>query len=157
MSDFFGSLKENLGNLGKTISEKAEVVTKKTEEAVEIQKIKSQIRVMERNNARDFEHIGKMIYDRFKKGSEVDTDFVELCEAIEEREASIEAAKKQVAAIKGLDVCPNCKEHLEPTVVFCPKCGAKVEDVAEEAFEAEDIVEEVVDEIKEAAEDLFEE
>ena len=159
MADFFGSLKENLESLGKTISEKAEVVSKKTEEAVEIQKIKSQIRVMERNNARDFEDIGKMIYDRFKKGNVVDTEFVELCEAIEDREESIEAYKKQVAAIKGLDVCPNCKEHLDPTVVFCPKCGAKVEDdaVDEDVFEVEDVVEEVVEEIKEVAEDVFEE
>lgn len=165
MADFFGNLKENLGNLGKTISEKAEVVSKKTEEAVEIQKIKSQIRVMERNNERDFQDIGKMIYDRFKRGSAVDTEFIELCEAIEDREASIEEHKKQVAAIKGLDVCPNCKEHLEPTVVFCPKCGAKVEQevVDEDAFEVEDVVEEVVSEVKdkvenvkEAVEDVFE-
>ena len=66
MADFFGNLKGNLESLGKTISEKAEVVSKKTEEAVEIQKIKSQIRVMERNNERDFEDIGKIIYERFK-------------------------------------------------------------------------------------------
>lgn len=158
MADFFGNLKENLGNLGKTISEKAEVVSKKTEEAVEIQKIKSQIRVMERNNERDFQDIGKIIYERFKKGKVVDTEFVELCEAIEDREESIEAYKKQVAEIKGLDVCPNCSEHLEPSVVFCPKCGAKVEQevVDEEAFEVEDFVEEVVEEVKEKVEDVKE-
>lgn len=159
MADFFGNLKGNLENLGKTISEKAEVVTKKTEEAVEIQKIKSQIRVMERNNERDFEDIGKIIYERYKKGKVVDTEFVDLCEAIEERDASIEAYKKQVATIKGLDVCPNCKEHLEPTVVFCPKCGAKVEQdvVDEEEFEVEDVVEDIVEEVKETVEDTFEE
>ena len=37
MADFLGNLKENLENLGKTISEKAEVVAKKTEEAVEVE------------------------------------------------------------------------------------------------------------------------
>lgn len=147
MADFFGNLKGNLESLGKTISEKAEVVSKKTEEAVEIQKIKSQIRVMERNNERDFEDIGKIIYERFKKGNVVDTEFVELCEAIEDREESIEAYKKQVATIKGLDVCSNCGAHLEPSVIFCPKCGSKVEE----------IVEEVVDEMQEVVEDVFEE
>lgn len=159
MADFFGSLKENLESLGKTISEKAEVVSKKTEEAVEIQKIKSQIRVMERNNERDYAHIGKMIYERYKKENAVDTEFVEFCEAIEDREASIEAYKKQVAEIKGLDVCPNCKEHLESSVVFCPKCGAKVEQevVDEDAFEVEDIVDDVVEEVKGFVEDVFEE
>ena len=39
MADFFGnlkgSLKENLGNLGKTLSDTAEVVTKRTKDEVE--------------------------------------------------------------------------------------------------------------------------
>lgn len=147
MADFFGNLKENLESLGKTISEKAEVVSKKTEEAVEVQKIKSQIRVMERNNERDFQDIGKIIYEQFKKGKVVDTEFVELCEAIEEREASIDDYKKQVAEIKGLDVCPNCKEHVEPSVVFCPKCGVKIE---QESYDEDQFVDEV-DEVVEAA------
>lgn len=147
MADFFGNLKENLESLGKTISEKAEVVSKKTEEAVEVQKIKSQIRLMERNNERDFQDIGKIIYEQFKKGKVVDTEFVELCEAIEEREASIDDYKKQVAEIKGLDVCPNCKEHVEPSVVFCPKCGVKIE---QESYDEDQFVDEV-DEVVEAA------
>lgn len=149
MGDFFG-------NLGKIISEKAEVVTRKTEEVVEVvakktektvevQKIKSQIRVMERNNERDFTDMGKMIYDKFKKGEIVDEQFVELCEAIEAREESIEKANREVAEIKGLDVCPSCKEHLEPGVTYCPKCGTKVEDnvfVVVDEDDEEDFVEE---------------
>ncbi len=143
MADFFGNLKGNLENLGKTISEKAEVVAKKTEEAVEVvakkteetvevQKVKSQIRVLERSNERDFQDIGKIVYERYQKGRVIDTEFVDLCEAISTREDSIERYKKQVAEIKGLDVCPNCKEHVEADVVFCPKCGAKIEDAADE-------------------------
>ena len=145
MADFFGSLKENLESLGKTISEKAEVVAKKTEEAVEVvakkteetvevQKLKSQIRVMERNNERDFQDIGKMVYERYQKGKEVDAEFVEFCEAIKERETSIEEYKKQVAELKGLDVCPKCKAHVETNATFCPKCVAKIE---EDVFEEE--------------------
>ena len=151
MADFFGNLKESLESLGKTISEKAEVVAKKTEEAVEVQKIKSQIRVMERNNERDFQDIGKIIYDQFKKGKVVDSEFVELCEAIEDREASIDEYKKQVAEIKGLDVCPNCKEQVEPSVVFCPKCGVKIE---QESYDEDQFVDEVVEAaVEEAAEE----
>lgn len=150
MADFLGNLKENLENLGKTISEKAEVVAKKTEEAVEvvakkteetveIQKIKSQIRVMERSNERDLKDIGKMVYERFQKESVIEPEFVELCEAITDRERTIADYKKEVAQIKGMDVCPNCKEHVETNVVFCPKCGSKVE---EDIFEEEDAAEE---------------
>lgn len=150
MADFFSKLSSNLGDLGKIISEKAEEVSKKTEDAVEVQKIKSQIRVMERNNERDFQDIGKMVFEKFKKGIPVDTEFVELCEAIEDREESIEEYNKQVADLKGKDVCQNCKEHLDADVVYCPKCGTKVEREEKE----EDVVEEVVGEVVE--DDAFE-
>ncbi len=169
MADFFGNLKENLESLGKTISEKAEVVAKKTEEAacvvakkteetVEVQKIKSQIRVMERNNERDFQDIGKIVYERYQKGKETDVEFIELCEAISEREESIDNYKKQVAEIKGLDVCPNCKEHVEANVVFCPKCGTKIEEECcdEDEFEEAEFEEEDFKEVAEEAEEKTE-
>ena len=71
MGDFFE-------DLGKRITETAGAVTKKTEEVVETQKIKSQIRVEERNKERDLQHLGKLVYDRFQKGEVIDTVFVEL-------------------------------------------------------------------------------
>lgn len=164
MADFFGnlkgSLKGNLENLGKTLSDTAEAVSKKTKEEVEVQKIKSQVRGMERSNERDFADMGKMIYDKFKKGEVVDTAFIELCEAIEGREEAIEEAGKKIADLKGLDICPNCKEHVGADVVFCPKCGTKMEseivDVEVEE-EEESIFEEAVEEVKEIVEEVVEE
>lgn len=124
-------------DLGKFISEKAEVVskktgevvdvvTKKTEQTVEVQKIKNQIHVMERNNERDYIDIGKIVYDKFKNGEGADADYIELCDAIAEREVEIAKAKKNIARIKGVGVCVNCGEHVESGVVFCSSCGTKV-------------------------------
>lgn len=146
MADFFDDLKENLGDWGKVISEKAEVVVKKTgeaasvvakktEETVEIQKLQSQIRVLKRNNERDFRDIGKMVYERYQKKEEINEEYVELCEAITERKKSIEDYKSQIAKIKGLDVCPNCGEHVESNVSFCSKCGTKLESDEDDVFE----------------------
>lgn len=125
-------------DLGKIISEKAEVVAKKTgevadivvkktEQTVEVQKIKSQIHVMQRNNDRDFRDIGKMVYDKFKNGEGAEAEYIELCDAIAEREVAIAKAKEEMAKVKGLDVCVECEAHIEPDATFCPKCGAKVE------------------------------
>lgn len=151
-------------DLGKRITETAETVSKKTEEVVGIQKIKSQIRVLEKNNERDFQDIGKMVYDKFKQGEVVDVKFIELCEAIEERTESIEEREKEIAALKGKDICSNCKNHLDPGMAFCPKCGAKVEeDIFEEEFQEEvqadeaeivepEFVEEVLGEVVEETE-----
>ena len=153
MADFFG----NLENLGKIISEKAgkavdvvaqkagetvDVISKKAEETVEITKIKSQIGTMERNNERDYKDIGKMIYERYKKGEVVDGEFIELCEAISEREDSIRKAKEEIAGLKGLEVCPKCDARLEAGVNFCPKCGAKLDDESQAAVDDDGFEEE---------------
>ena len=148
MGDFFE-------DLGKRISETAEAVTKKTEEVVETQKIRNQIRVMERSNQRDYEALGKMIYNRFKKGEEINLKYIELCEEIEQREEAIEVYLKEIAELKGKDICQQCKGELDAGMAYCPKCGAKV---GEEIFEEEIVPEEAAEEIvEEAAEEILEE
>ena len=72
---------------------------------------------MERNNQRDFKDIGKIIYERYKKGEVVDTDFAELCESISEREEAICKSKEEIAALKGLGVCPKCHIHVDTSSV----------------------------------------
>jgi uncharacterized paraquat-inducible protein A len=145
-------LKENLESLGKIISKKAvvvskktgemvEVVAKKAEQTVEITKIKSQISTMQRNNQRDFKDIGKIVYEKYKKGEAVDAEYIELCESISEREDSISKSKEEIAALKGLEVCPKCNFHMDEDAAYCPKCGEKVAEEKktenEERFEEE--------------------
>lgn len=94
MADFFSVL-------GKKISDVAEDLGKKTEDTVEIQKIKSNIRSLKRANERDLVDIGKMVYDKFHEGEVSDIDYVTLCEAIEKREEEIERQEEEVNKIKG--------------------------------------------------------
>ena len=94
MADFFSVL-------GKKISDVAEDLGKKTEETVEIQKIKSNIRSLKRANERDFIDIGKMVYEKFHNGEVSDIDYVVLCEAIEKREEEIARQEDEVKKIKG--------------------------------------------------------
>ena len=95
MADFFSVL-------GKKISDVAEDLGKRTEDTVEIQKIKSNIRSLERANERDFIDIGKMVYDKFHDAEISDIDYITLCEAIEKREEEIERQKEIVKKIKGI-------------------------------------------------------
>lgn len=141
MVEFFENLGEMISDKAKVVGKKTEeivevvskktgevvdVVAKKTEQTVEVQKIKGQIRTMERNNERDYQDIGKMLYEKYKNGEAIEDVYQELCEAIEAREDEIAKAKESVAEIKGLDVCPTCKAHVDIDAAFCPKCGAKI-------------------------------
>ncbi len=131
MANFWQNFKSIVMEKAGTVKEKAgdvaSVVAKKTEQTVEVQKIKNRIYIMERNNEKDFKDIGKMIYDRFKKGEGVEGEYIELCDNIAEREAAIVKAKEVIAGIKGLDVCPQCDSHIDPAAKFCPNCGWEVE------------------------------
>lgn len=94
MSDFFDTL-------GKRISDTMDDLGKKAGDTFDIQKKKNEIYSLKRDTERDMTEIGRKVYERFKEGEIVDTDFIELCEAIEKREEQTEACEQEIARIKG--------------------------------------------------------
>lgn len=152
MGDFFE-------DLGKKITETAGAVTKKTEEMMETQKIKSQIRLEERNKENALQELGKQVYDRYRNGEIVDADFVGLCEAIEQYEEAVQSCLKELAELKGMTLCKNCNGELQAEMVYCPKCGTKVEEEIyfEEETENEPDFEEEPSEEKDTEKQIVEE
>ena len=72
MSDFFE-------DLGKKLSDAAAEIGKKTEDTLEIQKMKSDIRSLNRGNERDYIDIGKLVYERYQKGEVVFSNSLGAC------------------------------------------------------------------------------
>ena len=136
MKDFFE-------DLGKRIGETAETMTNKAGEAIEIQRLKSQSRSLARGNAVDLMELGKMIYDRYKAGEEVEEEAKELCEAIQSREKTMGEYDRKIAKIKGSKECQNCGRMVAKDMAFCPYCGEKAaeEEEAEDVFAAGDMAE----------------
>ena len=130
MKDFFE-------DLGKRLGETAETMTSKAGDAIEIQKLKSQGRSLARGNAVDLMELGKTIYDRFKAGEEVEESAKGLCEAIQNREASMENYEKKIARIKGASECGNCGKMVARDMSFCPYCGEKIDAAVYDADETE--------------------
>lgn len=148
-------MKEIINEFGKKVNvvagqigKKTEPLMKKTEEMVEIQKIKSQIRALENHNECDVIDLGEIVFAKFKDELVTDEDFVAICEEIEQRLEAIENLELRIAALKGVDICKECEMLLPKGFSYCPNCGAKVEDV-------EPKVEEEVEEIE--TETIFEE
>lgn len=90
MNDFFGNVKQYL-------TDAAEEVTKKAEETIEVQKIKSQIRALQRSNEKDLKEIGRLIYEAHQNQEETLPDCTELCEEITKREEEIEKLNRQIS------------------------------------------------------------
>lgn len=147
-------------DFSKKLGETADTVSAKANEVVEIQKIKNQIRTMERNNDEDYIELGKMIYDKFKAGEEVAEEEKGFCEAIQSREESIAEYMKKLVELKGDTECDICGKTVSKGMAYCPYCGAKVaEDIVDTVKEkVEDIVEkaeEKVEEVVEKVEDII--
>ena len=155
-------------DLGKRLGETAETVTTKAGEAMEIQKLKSQIRTLERGNDTDLIDLGQIIYQRCLDGEAVGEEASGLCEAIQSRKDSIAEYEQNISDVKGDFQCGECGKTVAKGMAYCPYCGTKapeaveaakadaaevVEDVAEKAADfAEDVAETVAEHVEEAAE-----
>lgn len=146
-------------DLGKRLGETAENVTNKAGEAMEIQKLKSQIRTLERENDSDLAELGLAVYDQFKSGTDVGEEAVGLCEAIQSREESIAECLQKISDVKGDSQCEECGKTVGKGMAYCPYCGHKMPEVPEEDIveEAEEAAEEVVEGAAEAAAEKAEE
>lgn len=152
MRDFFE-------DLGKRLGETAETVTSKAGDAIEIQRIKGQIRGLARGNAVDLMELGRTIYDRYKDGGEVEESAKALCDAVRDREAAIEDYEKKIAKIRGTSVCARCGRMVSKDMSYCPYCGEKVtvcDADAEEVQTEEDTADDYADSVKEKVADAVE-
>lgn len=141
-------------DLGKKFGETAETVTNKAGEVVEIQKIKNQIRALERGNESDYADLGRMVYEQFKKGESMSVEADGLCEAIQSREESIGEYERQIIDVKGDFACSSCGKTVAKGMAYCPYCGEKTpEDLGEKVSS---YVEELKEKAAGTAEDLAE-
>lgn len=137
-------------DLGKKFGETAETVTNKAGEVMEIQKLKSQIRALERGNESDYIDLGRMVYEQFRQGATMSIEATGLCEAIQSREESIGEYEKQIADVRGDFECESCGKKVAKGMAYCPYCGEKAPD------ELKEKVTEYTDKLKEKAADAAE-
>lgn len=129
------SMKDFFEDLGKRIGETAETVANKAGEAVEIQRLRNQIRSLERENEKDLTEIGNIIYRLYRKNKKVEEDAAAYCEAIENREDSIREYQHKIVEVRGAVKCHACGRMAAKEMSFCPYCGEKIEKEAEEFSE----------------------
>lgn len=153
MKDFFE-------DLGRRLGETAETVTSKAGDAIEIQRIKGQIRELSRGNAVDLMELGRAVYEKYKAGEEVEESAKALCSAVKDREASIEDYEKKIAAIRGASECSGCGRMVSKDMAYCPYCGEKVSvyeaDAEEEPVETAADSQKTADNMKDKMADAME-
>ena len=130
-------------NFGETITAKSKEMADKAKNFTDIASLKGQIVSQENVILRQYKEIGRAYYDAHK--DDAIAEFPEQMEAIKKAEGIIEELQKKIADISGTKCCTACGSDVADDSVFCPKCGAKLADEAEEGYfdeeDASDVVE----------------
>ena len=128
--DFFG-------NLSKTLKKTVNTVGKKTDEFVEIQKIRTRQHALEDQIEKNYQDIGQIIYNRYLNGEAFDENLAGICKDITDLEKEIADCKEDVANKRGRIVCPACGASVPKDAAFCMRCGAAMPEKEEEPEDAE--------------------
>lgn len=140
--------------IGKAITNAAEVVTKKTDSFIESQKLKGQISSAQRSVVRNYKDLGEIIFNRYAAGEAVDEEVAIICEEISQIQATIGEYKEELAKKRGCRVCPSCEAEVPMEALFCMKCGTMMPEEPSKDTEAEEEV--VTEEEAEAAAEVEE-
>lgn len=131
MTDYFEEL-------GKTISDAAEAVGKKTEVFIKVQKIRGKIHGAKRSVEKNYKDLGEIIFCRYSAGESVDEELAIICEEISQINANLAELREELAGCHGCRICPTCEVEVPAEADFCMKCGSPIPDVPPQ--ESEDTV-----------------
>ena len=131
-----------LNNVEKT----AKTVVQKSNDVVEITKLKIAISNAEAEAETLIKEVGQLVYEAYRSGEGSPELVEEKCEKIDELRKDIEDKRNQFAKLRNLKRCPDCEYENEADAVYCCKCGQKlpegeeVDDMPEGAEQKEDVV-----------------
>ena len=123
---------EFFDNLGKAISKTADIVAKKTDEFISVQKLRGRKGVLEAKLDNTFRRIGETVYEGRENQTEYTEEIERLCREIDEIRRAIEECRKEIALRKGEKICPGCGANVPKEACFCMKCGHTMENGDEE-------------------------
>lgn len=111
-------------SLGRKVSETATKATLKAHELSEIAKINALISEEEKKINATYHQIGKLYVSIH--GSDGEESFSGMVDAVLEGEQKINAYRKQIQDIKGVQHCEKCGAEVVKGAAFCNACGAPV-------------------------------
>lgn len=91
---------EIFDNIGRAISDAADVVGRKTGELVETTRLKNQVYGLEREIKKDFADLGKIIYERYVSTGTMEEDLLPICEEIAQKEILLDEYKREIDDLK---------------------------------------------------------
>ncbi len=97
-------MKEFWEDLGKKITETADTVVEKTGQTVEVQKLKSKVRIQGRRIEKDFQNLGRIVYGKYEQGEVLDSEYADLCKDIQESKDVISGLEDEIREVQEREI-----------------------------------------------------
>lgn len=114
-------------NVGKVVSDTAQIVVKKSSDMLECTKLTFTIRSEQEKIKGFYKEIGKTVYGTYKSQQPVSPEIADYCKAIDDIYREIASLKETLAKLRNTKICPSCKTNINMGDAFCPICGQKQE------------------------------
>ena len=134
---------EFFNKIGKKASEAYKVTADKTGKLAKEAKLRMKIADLKSQINDIYKEIGETVYQKHTREGEYDItkEIEEKCTKIDVISDEIESNLKQCLELKDKRQCPSCFAEIEKDVKFCPKCGAKQEEIQEEPAKEVEVIE----------------
>ena len=114
---FFDKLAASVSKTAKEVSEGARTLADKN-------RIRKDIDAIENELTSRFREIGEKC---FNEGADSPApEYEELFKAVKELKAALEAKQRELDALNGAGLCPNCGKPIAKDAKFCASCGATI-------------------------------
>jgi Zn finger protein HypA/HybF involved in hydrogenase expression len=116
-----------LENFRDKVADAVGTARKASNEFIEVTKINSAVK-SEEEKIKDLKlKIGQLVYESFIQDKPVDSELVLNCEQISGCEKNIDVLKEKILEIKNLTKCNECSSIVDRFILYCPKCGSRLE------------------------------
>lgn len=129
---FFDELKKNLSGVSGTVAKTSETVVKKSGNVLEIQKAKLKKVSLESELKDIYAQLGQLYFENYAAG-DMPKEMAALCEKVTACQHAINEAEQRAALLKGVVICSHCQAEVDKEASYCPKCGAEIVHVVEDA------------------------
>ncbi len=103
-----------------------DLACQKTEEFVDVQKLKYEAAKIRSAVKKDYETVGRMYYDGVKKGKD-NSDVIKVVFAdIDDKKVLLSEIEDKIREAKGGNCCAACGTQNSDDSDFCRKCGKKL-------------------------------
>lgn len=120
--------------IGKKASETYKYTAEKTGKIAKEAKIKMAMNDNKAKIEEMYEQIGKKVFEKHVREENINIkdDLAEECAKIDKLASEIEKYRAELLGLKDKKQCKQCYTEIELEYKFCPNCGEKQEEVAEE-------------------------